>query len=401
VKRQSRVHLLNPLAQDPMMPLASETVVAPSAMVSALAQVVKAAAAAKGVALPAALAAALDPLVVSDAARAVGEDLARAERGIVWLGNLATQHPRFAELEVLAQALASCTGARFGHLGAAANSVGAVLAGALPGAGGLDAQAMIAAPRKAYLLLGAEPELDCADGAAALAAMKAAEFVVALSPFEHRALDYAEVILPIAPFTETAGTFVSTEGRAQAFAGVVRPLGDTRPAWKVLRVLGNLLDLPGFDQDSSEAVRAGLALDGLPVPGCDNALGSALAVDATVAAPAGIERVSPVRIHDADALARRSPPLQKTRDAAPVTAVLSADLWQRAGLQAGDSLRIAAGPASLVLPAAVDPGLPPGCLLLPAGHATTFPLGAACGPAALAVERVPAPASAVPAETVS
>ncbi|MBY0438322.1 MAG: molybdopterin-dependent oxidoreductase, partial [Burkholderiales bacterium] len=395
------VHLINPLAQDPMMPLASETVVAPSAMVSALAQVVKAAAAAKGVALPAALAAVLDPLPVSDAARAVGEDLARAERGIVWLGNLAAQHPRFAELEVLAQALATATGARFGHLGAGANSVGAVLAGALPGAGGLDARAMIAAPRKAYLLLGTEPELDCADGAAALAAMKAAEFVVALSPFEHRALDYAEVILPIAPFTETAGTFVNTEGRAQAFAGVVRPLGDTRPAWKVLRVLGNLLDLPGFDQDSSEAVRAGMKLDALPAAGCANGLASSVAVDAVAPAQAGIERVSPVRIHDADALARRSPPLQKSHDAAPVEAALAGDLWQRAGLQPGDSVRIGNGAASVLFPASLDPRLPAGCLLLPAGHASTFPLGAASGPAALSIERVPAPATAVPAETVN
>jgi len=401
VKRKSRLHLLNPLAQDAMMPLASETVVAPSAMVGALAQVVKAAAAAKGAALPAALAAALDPVVVSDAARAVGEDLARAEHGIVWLGNLAAQHPRFAELEVLAQALATATGARFGQLGAAANSVGAVLAGAVPGPGGLDAQAMIAAPRKAYLLLGTEPELDCADGAAALAAMKSAEFVVALSPFEHRALDYAEVILPVAPFTETAGTFVNAEGRAQSFAGVVRPLGDTRPAWKVLRVLGNLLDLPGFDQDSSEAVRAGMDLDGLPASGCDNGLSSAPAVDMSSAAPAAIERVSPVRIHDADALARRSPPLQKTRDAAPVQALLATDLWQRAGLQAGDSVRIANGAANALFPAAPDPRLPAGCLLLPAGHASTFPLGAAAGSAALAIERVPAPATAVPAETVS
>jgi NADH-quinone oxidoreductase subunit G len=404
-RRKSRVHLLNPLAQDALMPLASETVVAPSAMVGVLAQVLKAAAVAKGIALPAALAAALEPVVVSDAARRVAEDLARAERGVVWLGNLAAQHPRFAELEVLAQALAAATGARFGHLGAAANSVGAVLAGALPGAGGMDARAMIAAPRKAYLLLGAEPELDCADGAAALAAMKAAEFVVALSPFEHRALDYAEVILPIAPFTETAGTFVSIEGRAQSFAGVVRPLGDTRPAWKVLRVLGNLLDLPGFDQDSSEAVRAGIGLDGLPVAGCDNGLSSGLSVDLSPPVMAEIERVAPVRIHDADALARRSPPLQKTRDAAPVQALLADDLWQRAGLQDGDSVRISSGSASVRFPALRDARLPAGCLLLPAGHPSTFPLetaaGSGAGPDALAIERVPAPASAAPAETAS
>ena len=422
-KRQARVHLLNPLAQDAMMPLAGERVVAPSAMVAALAEVVKAAAEAKGVPLPVGLDAALASVTVSAQARQVAEDLARAAHGVVWLGNLAVQHPRLAELEVLAQALASVTGARFGHLGVAANSVGAVLAGAQPSAGGLNAHAMIAAPRKAYLLLGAEPELDCADGAAALAAMKSAEFVVALSPFEHRALDYAEVILPIAPFSETAGTFVNAEGRAQSFTGVVRPLGDTRPAWKVLRVLGNLLGLAGFDQDSSDAVRAAIALDGLPAAGCDNSLSTGLSVDASTVVPAGIERVAPVRIHDADALARRSPPLQKTRDAAPVEAVLAADLWQRAGLQPGDAVRIGreSGPGngsandsatssvSALFPALLDARLPAGCLLLPAGHASTFALGAPAGAVALSVERVSppqpatpapaAPAAAAPAET--
>jgi NADH-quinone oxidoreductase subunit G len=377
-----------------MIPLASETVVAPSALVNSLAQLVKAAAVAKSAALPPTIAASLQSVVVSAQAQRVADDLARAAHGVVWLGNLATAHPRLAEIELLAQALATITGARFGHLGAAANSVGAALVDMLPGDGGLDAQAMIASPRRAYLLLGTEPELDCADGAAALAAMQAAEFVVALSPFEHRALDYAEVILPVAPFTETAGTFVNAEGRAQGFVGVVRPLGDTRPGWKVLRVLGNLLGLPGFDQDSSEAVRAGIALDAVPAAGCDNALLAAAAgqvvVDPTLPPPAAVERVAPVRIHDADALARRSPPLQKTRDAAPVEAALAPDQWSRLGLVPGDSVRIRSGTASVLFPAVRDARLPAGGLLLPAGHASTFALGPAQAAASLVIERVAA-----------
>jgi len=265
-----------------------------------------------------------------------------------------------------------------------------------PGSGGLDAQAMLAAPRKAYLLLGTEPELDCADGAVALAAMKAAEFVVALSPFEHRALDYAEVILPIAPFTETAGTFVNTEGRAQAFTGVVKPLGDTRPAWKVLRVLGNLLGLPGFDQDSTEAVLAATPLGTLPVTGCDNRLDPAtvasLPIDASLPAThAGVERIAPVRIHDADALARRAPALQKTRDAAPVEAAFASDVWVNLALVDGDSVRVSAqgGETSALFPALRDPRLPKGCMLLPAGHPTTHLLSPVAG--ALTFARVPVP----------
>lgn len=137
--------------------------------------------------------------------------------------------------------LADITGAKLGCLTEAANSVGGYLAGAFPQSGGLDAQAMLNDPRKAYLVLHAEPELDCANPVAARAALANADFVAVLSPFRH-GLDYASVLLPIAPFTETTGTFVSCEGRVQRFNAVVRPLADTRPAWKVLRVLGSMLD---------------------------------------------------------------------------------------------------------------------------------------------------------------
>ncbi|TMG97997.1 MAG: NADH-quinone oxidoreductase subunit G, partial [Betaproteobacteria bacterium] len=151
------------------------------------------------------------------------------------------------------------TGARLGFLTEAANSVGGYLSSALPSADGLNAATMLGVgdgvPPKAFLLLHAEPELDMADPARARAALAAAEFVVALSPFKHGAVDYADVILPVAPFTETAGTFVNCEGRAQEFAAVVLPLGLARPAWKVLRVLGSMLGLAGFGYDSIEAVR--------------------------------------------------------------------------------------------------------------------------------------------------
>src|SRR5437773_4489590 len=135
------------------------------------------------------------------------------------------------------------TGATLGVLTEAANTVGGYLANAIPQSGGLDAQAMLADPRRAYFLLHAEPEFDCANPVAARAALEKAELVVVMSPFKHGTA-YADVLLPIAPFTETAGTFINCEGRAQSFRGVVRPQGDARPAWKVLRVLGTMLQLP-------------------------------------------------------------------------------------------------------------------------------------------------------------
>ncbi len=181
---------------------------------------------------------------MGDAAKRIADSLVSGKNVALFLGNFAQHHPAATQLHALVQTLADLLGAKFGFLGEAANSVGGYLASAVAG-GGLDARQLVAQPRKAYVLLGVEPELDCCDPQQAMAAMKQAEFVVALSPYQHGALDYAHALLPIAPFTETSGTFVSTEGRVQSFRGVVQPLAQTRPAWKVLRVLGNLLGVRG------------------------------------------------------------------------------------------------------------------------------------------------------------
>ena len=191
---------------------------------------------------------------VSAAAKDVAASLSAGEVRVVLLGNLAVQHPDFAQIQAAAQWIADNTGATLGFLTEGANSVGAHLVDALPGEGGLNAREVFEQPRKGYVLLNAEPEFDTANPAQAIAALKAAEMVVVMSPFRH-GMDYADVLLPIAPFTETSGTFVNAEGTAQSFNGVVRALGDTRPGWKVLRVLGTILGLPGFEFDTAEEVR--------------------------------------------------------------------------------------------------------------------------------------------------
>ena len=179
---------------------------------------------------------------MSDDALAIAQSLASGRKVAVWLGNLAAQHARASELQMLAQEIARLTGGSFGFIGEPANSVGGYLAGAVPGEGGLNAAAMIEQPRKAYVTLNLEPELDLANPAAAMAALDGAQLVVALTSFDSPSLrQAADVMLPIAPFTETSGTFVNCEGRAQSFTAVAKPLGDVRPGWKVLRVLGNLL----------------------------------------------------------------------------------------------------------------------------------------------------------------
>ncbi|WP_455732784.1 NADH-quinone oxidoreductase subunit NuoG, partial [Burkholderia stabilis] len=245
-KSGAKLHFLHATGDDALIPTAQRIVAAPSAWLDELAGIAAAVAQLRGVALPDTLAG----VTASPAAQAVAQSLANGERRAVLLGNVAVRHPEFAKLHAVAQWIADNTGATFGFLTEAANTVGAHVVGALPGEGGLNAREAFEQPRKGYVLLNVEPEFDTADPAQALAALNQAEMVVVMSPFKH-GLDYADVLLPVAPFTETAGTFVNAEGTVQSFNGVVRPLGDTRPAWKVLRVLGSLLGLPNFEYETA------------------------------------------------------------------------------------------------------------------------------------------------------
>jgi NADH-quinone oxidoreductase subunit G len=217
--------------------------------------------------------------------------------------------------------------------------------------------------------------------------MKAAELVVAMSPYQHHAVDYAHVLLPIAPFTETAGTYVSTEGRVQSFNGVVRPLGESRPAWKVLRVLGNLLGLKGFEQDSAEDVRREALGDGNVAGKLGNPFKQAV-IGAVGATAAGLQRIAEVPIYGSDAIVRRARSLQLAHDAAAPVAWMNRALYEKLGLRDGDGLKVKQGGGEAVLAAGVDDKLPADCVRIPAARPETAALGAMSG--ALTVERVPA-----------
>jgi len=349
-KRGTQVNILHSADDDPLLPIANKKIVAPSA-------------------LPAALAALRDG--------PIGASLASGKNVAVLLGNFAQQHPQAASIHAQAQALADSLGARLGFLGEAANSVGGYLAGLPVGA---NARQMLEAPRKAYLILGAEPELDCADPQAALAALRQAEFVVALSAFRHCAADTAQVILPIAPFAETSGTFVNTEGRVQSFHGAVHPQGETRPGWKVLRVLGNLLGLrgEGFDANTSEELRDAC------LAGVDLQARLQNRVELGVQPPegarsGGIERIADVPLYFADPLVRRAASLQRTADARAPRAWMNAKLMQRLGLSPGAPLRVRQDRGEAVLGAALDDRLPDDCVRVAAAHASTAGLGAMFG----------------------
>jgi NADH-quinone oxidoreductase subunit G len=207
-------------------------------------------------------------------------------------------------------------------------------------------------------------------------ALAAADTVVAFSPYRNGALEYADAILPITPFTETSGTFINAEGRAQVFNGTVKPLGEARPGWKVLRVLGNQLNLAGFEYDTAESVRA----EAIPA---DIAARLSNRIDIApqrIAATPGAERIADVPVYCTDAIVRRAESLQQTSDARPPRASANAKTLAGFGLAAGDKARAAQGEATALLECALDDRLPDGVVRVPAGHASTSTLGAMFGP---------------------
>ena len=372
-KRLNQVSMIHAVDDDWLMKVTNKLVVAPSQISAALDGVL----------------AALDDGAADDKAKAVAASLKGGSNVALWIGNLAAQAADAAQIHARVQAIAarlrvlkSDAQIRVGFLGEAANSVGGYIAKALPGNGGKNARAMFEQPLNAYVLLHAEPALDTAYPAQALKALDAAEMVVVMSSFKH-SLDVADVLLPISPFTETAGTFVNTEGRAQSFNGVVAPLGDTRPAWKVLRVLGNLLDLSGFAQDTPEAVRA----ECLPADLAsllDNH--TSVTVSAAIApAGAGLQRIADVSIYAADAIVRRAESLQATADARAPRAWMHGDELSKLGVAEGAQVKLTNGAGAVLLAAGRDDRLPAGCVRVAAGHVSTINAGPLAG--LLAVER--------------
>ncbi|MBY0345819.1 MAG: molybdopterin-dependent oxidoreductase, partial [Neisseriaceae bacterium] len=291
------------------------------------------------------------------------------------MGEVAQQHPEYAKLHALCQELARLTGAHFGVLAVAANSVGAQVVGALPLNGGLNAREMLTQPRKSYFLLNTEIEYDAYSPTEAIAAMKSAQSVIALTAYKsENLLDYADVLLPITPFTETAGSFVNMAGAMQSFNGVVRPLGQARPAWKVLRVLANLMDLPNFDYDNVEAIRSVFAP-------CDikrtlnNQYNDLHTLSlSTAVSRIGLQRLGEVPMFSKDSITRRATALQKTIHAIPSKAYLHSETLTEQGFQCGDLVVIKQGNGSVQLHVKADDTLAKNTIRLAAAKAETLVL---------------------------
>ncbi len=388
-KQGAQLNLVNPVDDDLLTKIANRAIVAPAAMAATLAQVLKAATELKGVEIPDAAKNALNSISVTDTARAMAASLIDNKPAAVFLGNMAQHHPRYADIHVLAQHIAQITEAAFGVLGEAANSVGAYIAGAIPGDDALGTSANgslqpgpesvnALQPCQAYVLMNLEPELDSYNPQQTMKALDAAELVVMMSAYKSRAVlegNYADVLLPIAPFTETSGTFINTEGRVQSFNGVVAPLADTRPAWKVLRVLGNMLALDGFGYDTPEQVRADILPAGSNVSArLNNNLRNFVAGDIEPARN-GVQRIGEVPMYQADPIVRRAESLQRTRDAAAPLAWMPGDLMDKLGIRAGDSVRLKQGEGEVQLPTARDDKLPANCVRVAGAHPLTAALG--------------------------
>ncbi|HEU4459678.1 MAG TPA: NADH-quinone oxidoreductase subunit NuoG [Methylibium sp.] len=405
-KRGAQISMLHALDDAALIPTHARITAAPSGWVDALARIASAVAAAAGVAAP--LKVAADEALDARAA-AIAKSLGAGSAKAVLLGNAAAWHPQADALLALARFIAQHTGASCGYFGEAGNSVGAQLAGAQPSGGdakdsGLDAGQMLAKPLKAYLLLNTEPALDAADARRAATALVGAEMVVSMSPFRSANAEFADVLLPIAPFTETGGSFVNAEGRLQSFHGVVKPLGETRPGWKVLRVLGTMLGLDAtevFRAETVEQVRACALGDPASIDArLDNAIDMPAALTRVIEGPppSAVERIADWPIYASDAIVRRSPPLQATADAAPARVGLPTALWRSLGLAPNGWVQVKRGSTSVRLQADHDPSLAPNAVRIPAGQAATAALGSSFGE--LTVERLANVASAPATETV-
>ncbi|MBT8518136.1 NADH-quinone oxidoreductase subunit G [Polynucleobacter paneuropaeus] len=375
-KRGLALHRIDAGGDDWLISAPKSLVVKPSAWVNSLGEVALAVAKAKSASAPAGVAASISP-----AAQAIADSLLSGQSSAVFLGSAAIAHPNASDLHVLAQFIAQQTGATFGFLPVGGNAVGA----SLVKANGAGINSVLSGERRAVILMNLEPTRDLANPEQAKAALAKANTVIALTAFTSPdLLETADVILPISAFTETVATFVNAEGSAQTIQPAVKPLGDSRPGWKVLRVLGGLLGLDGFLFNMPEEV-LGDALGESFVDNLNNQFtGSSVISSGNISPANGFERVSDVNIYAVDPIVRRAPALQRTSDAKRGNQVgLNQAAMNELGLKEGDVVSIAQGNLSTQLPVTLEANLAAGAVRISAGTEASARLGAMFGPITL------------------
>lgn len=374
-KRGLKVTRLGASSEDWLMPIAATALATPSNWPAELAGVASAVAQAKGVSAP-------SNATVSAHAQAIADSLLTGERKAIFLGSAAMAHPQFAQLHAYAQFIAEQTQAVLGFLPEGGNSVGAHLVKAVSTSG---VQGILGKDLKAVVILGVEPGADLIDPQLAKATLAKAGTVIAMTAFDSAELrEVADVLLPVTPYTETSGSYINAEGTLQTVQAAVRPLGEARPAWKVLRVLGQVLGLENYYFNSSDEVLA----EALPTNFETQLSNQTTTVPAvtSVFTPA-IERLTDVTIHSTDPIVRRAPALQLTQDAKRAVKLgLPSNLFVQLGLKEGDAVKVSQLGASVVMPATEDKHLMDGVVRLSAGTAASAALGSMNGQ--LSVERV-------------
>jgi NADH-quinone oxidoreductase subunit G len=372
-KRSLVVHRIDAGGDDWLIPTAASISATPSAWLNALSEVALAVAKAKSVAAPVGT----FNLPISAAAQSVADSLISGATTAVLLGSAAIAHPHATDLHVLAQFIAEQTGATLGFLPVGGNAVGA----GLVGANGAGVDSVLSGERRAVILMNLEPDSDLPNPQQARVALAKANTVIAFSAYKSAdILEVADVILPIAAFTETVSTFVNAEGRIQTIQPAVKPLGDSRPAWKVLRVLGGLLNLDGFLYNMPEEVLGDALGDNYCTKLSNQATVNALA-NGNLAPLNGLERLADVNIYAGDQIVRRSSALHLTRDAKRGNQVgLGQKLFTELGLKEGDAVRVTQGSQSVDLPATLEASLAAGAVRISAGTTASAKLGSMFGP---------------------
>ena len=372
-KRGLQVSRIDAGGDDWLITAATGIAATPSGWLNALSAVAQAVAKAKSVSAPAGTANA----TITAAAQKIADSLLSGTQAAVLIGSAAMAHPQASDLHVLAQFIAQHTGATLGFLAEGGNAVGA----SLVKANGAGVQSVLSGDRRAVILMNIEPDADLPNPMDARAALAKANTVIALSAYQSAdLLEVADVILPITPFTETVSTFVNLEGRAQTVQPSVKPLGDCRPAWKVLRVLGGLLNLDGFLYNAPEEV-LGEALGDNYVSRLSNQATINTVANGNLALFSGLERVSDVNSYAGDQIVRRAPALQLTRDAKRGNQVgLGQALFTELNLKEGDVVRVAQGNQSVDMPATLEMNLAPGAVRVSAGTLASAKLGSMFGP---------------------
>lgn len=356
--------------------LASQCCVHPNELVKQLLAVVKLLDNNK--AIPARISAQLNDVVMTDFAKILADSIQSRKSPLILLGAEALNHPQASMIRSLSQCIALQSGAKVMECSEGANAAGAWFAGTVPhriaagaslSASGLNTQQMFANKLKAYLLMGVEPELDCVYPAQAIEALKEAPFVLSISPFKSELLmEYADILLPSAPFTETSGTFINSSGDWQSFSGVVKPYGEARPAWKIFRVLGNLFELDGFQYDASSDIKNELEVlfNTKKTHNVPTIFEPNFSTDSSE-----LIRINTWPLYRNDNLVRRSQPLQDCAAHFPLGIYMNANTAKRYQCLAGSMAHAEQGEGEAILPVIIDEKIADNTLYIPSGYPET------------------------------